>query len=83
MIAFYENLSKGQSKAEALANAKRVFLRKNPAKQHPFYWAGFVVNGNTKPIDKNKNWIWYLISISTIIGFITIRNLKKQKRINP
>jgi CHAT domain-containing protein len=83
MIAFYENLAKGQSKAEALANAKRVFLRKNPAKQHPFYWAGFVVNGNTKPIDKNKNWIWYLISISTIIGFITIRNLKKQKRINP
>ena len=60
MISFYENLKKGQSKDEALANAKTIFIIKNPMKKHPFYWAGFVLNGDVSPIVSNSNWMVYL-----------------------
>lgn len=60
MISFYENLKKGQSKDEALANAKTIFIKNNPMKNHPFYWAGFVLNGDVSPINSNSNWMLYL-----------------------
>ena len=71
MILFYENLKNGQKKDEALANAKRTFIAKNPLKNHPFYWAGFVVNGNTDPIQSSNKWI-YIIAIIGIISIILI-----------
>ena len=67
MIAFYENLKDGQSKDEALANAKRKFLEKNPMKNHPFYWAGFVVNGDVRPIDEGIS-IFVYLGIALLIG---------------
>jgi len=74
MISFYENLKKGQSKDEALANAKKIFIAKNPMKNHPFYWAGFIVNGDVSPIIKPYNWIVIaslvlLISLSFLVVF--------------
>lgn len=60
MISFYENLKKGQPKDEALANAKTTFISKNPMKNHPFYWAGFVINGDVSPIVSNSIWMIYL-----------------------
>jgi CHAT domain-containing protein len=60
MISFYENLKKGQPKDEALANAKRTFIINNPMKNQPFYWAGFIVNGDVSPIVTDTNWIIYL-----------------------
>ncbi|MDP5091725.1 MAG: CHAT domain-containing protein [Polaribacter sp.] len=74
MISFYENLKKGQSKDEALANAKKIFIAKNPMKNHPFYWAGFIVNGDVSPILKSYNWIVFaglalLISLSFLVIF--------------
>jgi CHAT domain-containing protein len=60
MISFYQNLKKGQPKDEALANAKITFISNNPMKKHPFYWAGFVVNGDVSPIVSNSNWMIYI-----------------------
>src|SRR5690606_21917298 len=51
MLSFYGHLKSGLSKAEALARAKHDFLANNPMKSHPFFWAGFVINGNTSPIN--------------------------------
>jgi CHAT domain-containing protein len=65
MLSFYKNLKEGQTKSEALANAKRTFLRNNPMKKQPFYWAGFVVNGNIQPIQNND-------TIIIIIGILGI-----------
>jgi CHAT domain-containing protein/tetratricopeptide (TPR) repeat protein len=79
MIAFYKNLAKGQSKVEALANAKKTFLQKNPAKQHPFYWAGFVLNGNTAPIKNSNNWFWVLLPIAVLAGFAGFKFIKRNK----
>lgn len=67
MISFYENLKDGQAKDEALANAKTTFISKNPMKNHPFYWAGFVVNGDVSPIMSSSNWMIYVG-----IGFVIL-----------
>jgi CHAT domain-containing protein len=63
MILFYKNLQKGETKDEALANAKRQFLKQNPSKSHPFFWAGFVINGNCSPIQKSREYAWLLLLI--------------------
>ena len=79
MIAFYENLKEGQSKDEALANAKRDFIQNNPMKNHPFYWAGFVVNGDVSPIVTNYFWLKIVggIAIFILIVYILMAINKK------
>ena len=44
MIAFHQNRQKNLSDAEALRTAA-LAIRKDPAYQHPFYWAPFIVIG--------------------------------------
>ena len=46
MKQFYFGLSRGQSKAEALRNAKLKFLRSGSKLAHPRYWAAFVLSGD-------------------------------------
>ncbi len=60
MVLFYENIDKGLSKDQALAEAKRIFIKKYSTKSHPYFWAGFVVNGDLKPIEKNTNY-WKIL----------------------
>ncbi len=45
MTTFYEALSQGASKAQALRNSQLGFLR-NDALKHPFYWAPYVLLGD-------------------------------------
>lgn len=45
MILFYKELDKGTSFNRALALAKRKFIQSNRQFAHPYYWAGFVLNG--------------------------------------
>ncbi|HEV3332363.1 MAG TPA: CHAT domain-containing tetratricopeptide repeat protein [Bryobacteraceae bacterium] len=44
MVAFHQNRQKSGSDAQAL-RAAALAIRKNPAYQHPFYWAPFIVIG--------------------------------------
>ncbi len=48
MILFYQNLKKGIPKNLALSFAKNEYRKKhiNDGYAHPFYWSGFVLNGN-------------------------------------
>jgi len=63
MILFYENLEKGFEKDKALQLAKLEFIKQNPLKSHPYYWSGFVLNGNNSAL-KTKSYYWFYI-----IGF--------------
>jgi CHAT domain-containing protein len=77
MVLFYEHLKKGQSKDEALSNAKRIFVKRNPLKQHPYYWAGFVVNGNMSPIvTENTWWMYILLTAILLLLFFILRKRK-------
>jgi CHAT domain-containing protein len=44
MVAFHQNRQKNMSDAEALRGAA-LAIRKDPASQHPFYWAPFIAIG--------------------------------------
>ncbi|MDY0231873.1 MAG: CHAT domain-containing tetratricopeptide repeat protein [Candidatus Saccharicenans sp.] len=48
MVEFYKNLLSGQSKDEALRRAKLKMI--TSSKSHPYYWAGFILMGNARPI---------------------------------
>jgi len=66
MFSFYNNLNKGLTKDHALQNAKLEYLDStdDPLLKHPYYWAGFVVSGNTDPLSQEiSNW-WIVILIS-------------------
>lgn len=50
MVRYYEKLRAGEGRTEALRHA-RLSLLAEPATRHPFYWSGFVVSGDWRPID--------------------------------
>ena len=50
MTKFYENMfRKGMERGEAMRQAQLGLLAQ-PGRQHPFYWASFIVSGNWAPI---------------------------------
>jgi len=52
MANFYKNLSSGRSKSQALRMAKIKMLESRYS--HPFYWAPFVLYGDSSPLSKPK-----------------------------
>lgn len=44
MNSFYSNLKNGKSVPRALFEARKEIFR-SPERRHPYYWAGFVLNG--------------------------------------
>jgi len=70
MVSFYKNLKQGDTKAIALQKAKVDYL-KNAADtnlKHPYFWAGFVLSGDTSAITSpSNNFIWYLTAIALIV----------------
>ncbi|CAD5253518.1 MULTISPECIES: CHAT domain-containing tetratricopeptide repeat protein [unclassified Imperialibacter] len=73
MRHFYENLSKGQPKDLALANAKRAYLTTAQGKaRNPFFWGGFVLIGDTSPIGKDRNTIIWLIPMIIVVSLTLV-----------
>lgn len=79
MILYYQYLKKGNSKSEALAQAKKDFIKNNPLKSHPYYWSGFILTGNDEPIVNNYSWLYYILGSLglLLIGFFIFRKKKK------
>ena len=75
MSAFYENLSKGLNKKEALRQAKLSYLATNedPFLRHPYYWSGIILTGNTLPITSTSYVWWFLIAVLFLILGIAIK----------
>ena len=55
MVRFYQNLKDGLPKNEALRKAKLDYLQAAKLDQlaHPYYWAGFMLMGDPKPLSKS------------------------------
>jgi CHAT domain-containing protein/uncharacterized glyoxalase superfamily protein PhnB len=45
MLDFYDKMLAGMSKAEALREAKRQMIRRDPGYSKPYYWAPFILVG--------------------------------------
>jgi CHAT domain-containing protein len=52
MRDYYDELSRGTGRAEALRQAKLHMLHQ-PRYAHPYYWAAFIPAGDWRPLDKN------------------------------
>lgn len=85
MKQFYRNLKAGMPIDEALQKAKVKYLndnRDNASLLAPFYWGGFVLSGNSTPIDSLKsntlNYLWYLLPF-LLIAFLIFFFIKKTK----
>ncbi len=72
MVNFYRFLKKGLPKDAALQAAKKELIE-NSDFAHPFYWAGFIANGNMRPVELKDapNW-WCILGISVLGIFIFI-----------
>lgn len=72
MDGFYQALSKGRNKAEALRFAKLNYLENcDLLEAHPFYWAGFVLVGDHAPLSGGSiDWLLWglLIAVAAAWG---------------
>ncbi|MBX7152751.1 CHAT domain-containing protein [bacterium] len=77
MHNFYERLSEGLSKDEALREAKLAMINSgDPVMSNPYYWAGFVAIGDTHPIQIEKPsqmyWVFVVPSVVILAGFFIV-----------
>jgi len=49
MVGYYERLLKGQGRGAALRSVQQHMLA-DTGRSHPYYWAGFLVTGNWRPM---------------------------------
>jgi len=72
MQYFFKQLKEGFTKDQALKAAKVNFIKNQPVRAHPLYWAGFLASGNMASIDFEEEghfqWFWAL-TILCIIFF--------------
>lgn len=85
MTDFYRFLQEGKTKSEALRHAKLNYLENetNPAKKHPYYWAGFIVVGSNDPLKlsrSNQIFTWVLISMAVISIAGVVYYFRKRSR---
>jgi CHAT domain-containing protein len=70
MTAFYRHLQQGETKSQALRNAKLEYIKSqtNPLKKDPYYWAGFIVTGDNTPLQRSNHIIlWSIIALISIL----------------
>jgi|GEM_PF-3825418 len=63
MVDFYKNLSKNQTKDEALRNAQLNYLKQNHGAP-PYYWAAFIPTGDMSPVDLSRGFQWWKIILA-------------------
>lgn len=86
MDYYYENLSEGMKKDEALQKAKLKTLNSaNMANAHPFFWSAYIINGDTSEIivtQDSKSYYWILggVIIIILLVILSIRRYKLKQR---
>lgn len=61
MVNYYTNLAAGLAKDEALRSAQLTFMDNYQGDAHPFYWAPFIVIGDTVPLQFGNGSNWNLL----------------------
>jgi CHAT domain-containing protein len=80
MTYFYEELLNSKQKDEALQQAQLRFLdeTQDPLYHHPYFWAGFVVMGDTEPIAGSPWPPWIFVGVLLITSGIAFGIFKKR-----
>lgn len=82
MTHFYFYLKEGKTKNEALQLAKQKYLKNvtTDALKHPYYWAGFVISGDTATLDTSENYLWVVWLATPILLIILITLYRRRNR---
>lgn len=81
MGGFYKYLHAGAPKDEALRNAKLDYLNSATARAaHPFFWAGYVVQGDMSPLSLSSNDFLWWICLFLVGLFVILGGLIRSKR---
>jgi len=65
--SFYYYLSEGNTKDKALQYSKIDYLKNaDPVKTHPYFWAGYIVFGDTSPLAAKKTYTIYIIMLIAV-----------------
>ncbi len=68
---FYKNLKNNQTKSAALNNSKRLYLKNHSlSEKSPYYWASFILIGDTSPTFNTNYTLYYIILSVTLISGI-------------
>ena len=82
MVLFYKNLKTGQTKSEALKNAKITYRKDHIGSKlsAPYYWAGFVVYGSDTPIVNITSSIIIYVIIAIAILLLGVFLIKRRNK---
>ncbi len=81
MKKFYTYLSQGNNKDNAMQLAKIDYLESaDPLKTHPYYWAGYIVFGNTCPLPPKKGIGWWVFAAALILLALLVYIVIKRNR---
>ncbi len=78
-VSFYQGLKNGLDKDVALQDAKNTYLENcvEPELRHPFYWAGFIAQGDMSPIELSSDagvmpvkWIVAILIAVVTLGYL-------------
>lgn len=75
MTNFYKNLKSGQTKSEAINNAKRTYLTSHSlSEQSPYYWSSFILIGDPGSIDLPSNLnVYYFVALIIALAILFFR----------
>ena len=83
MPEFYRQLKEGEDKAMALRAAKLTYLdQAEPAFSSPYYWAGFVMVGDEKPLpvpEGTSIWVWMGIGLLLLMAILIFLGWRKAR----
>jgi CHAT domain-containing protein/tetratricopeptide (TPR) repeat protein len=80
MERFYHHLKSSESSTVALREAKLEMIH-SPVFRHPFYWAGFIINGKTDgTIFRHEIQGWLIPAIPVFGGLVLLIALRIRKR---
>lgn len=84
MIGFYEGLSKGLLKADALRQAKLDYLaaQRSDVYKHPYFWSSFILVGENVSKFKDRDTLYWWIGMILIFTTAFAIFRKKQKSEN-
>ena len=91
MKSFYQNLNNGDDPSIALQGAKIDFIENGMSAKllHPYYWAGMVLIGDSRPVRFAAEYdVWIIIVSGMVIAMISVlvfwhrRKARKSQTIN-
>ncbi|MBW1296177.1 CHAT domain-containing protein [Aquimarina litoralis] len=78
MHDFYKNLDKSLAKDQALREAKLTYLSnaEDDLLMHPYYWSGFMISGDTTPLESKGSYLWWLLLLFIPVIAVIVRKIK-------